>query len=170
MLWRHSVPVLLKLNCKYTKRWLESKSQLDMNFNMKNMNMIINIIIEMLRSQNYRCRFSVPVLYIFNSHDLKVSLIHQVCWNITREHCLQTFPVQIPSEAWLGLGSQHHYKAPNDLPAKNVKRQWLTLGELAVLLIMDAHQQLLIVWGRRSTGNYKNDRPLFTNTQTKNRF
>ena len=46
---------------------------------------------------------------------------------------IKTFPVQTPSEAWLGLGTQHHYKAPNDLRAKNVKRQWLTCGELAVL-------------------------------------
>ena len=36
---------------------------------------------------------------------------------------MKTFPVQTPSEAWLGLGAQHHYKAPNDLCAKNVKRQ-----------------------------------------------
>ena len=64
---------------------------------------------------------------------------------------IKTFPVQTPSEAWLGLGTQHHYKAPNDLRAKNVKRQWLTCGELAVLQIMDARQQLLIVWEHRLT-------------------
>ena len=75
----HSVTILLKLNCEYTRPWLESKSHLDMNFNMKTMTMIINISIETLKSQNYRCRFSVPVLCIFNSHDLKVSLLHQVC-------------------------------------------------------------------------------------------
>ena len=42
---------------------------------------------------------------------------------------IQKFPVQIRLEAWLALGTQHCYEAPDDLHAKNVKRQWLTLGE-----------------------------------------
>ena len=36
---------------------------------------------------------------------------------------IKTFPVQIPLEAWLTLGTQHPYEAPDDLHAKNVKRQ-----------------------------------------------
>ena len=67
MLWCHSMTILLKLHCKYIKQpWFEWKSQVDMNFNMKDMKMIINISIKILKSQNYRFRFSVPRLCIFN--------------------------------------------------------------------------------------------------------
>ena len=71
-----------------------------------------------------------------------------IFWGPSRcRHCNQNqnIPSSNPSEAWLGLGTQHHYKAPNELCAKNVKRQRLTFGELAVLQIMDVRQQLLIV-------------------------
>ena len=36
---------------------------------------------------------------------------------------IKTFSVQIPLEAWLALGTQHSYEAPDDLHAKTVKRQ-----------------------------------------------
>ena len=57
----------MKLICKYIEQsWFEWKSQLDVNFNMKNMKIIINISIKIPKCQNYRFRFSVPVLCIFN--------------------------------------------------------------------------------------------------------
>ena len=85
MLWHHSVTILPTLNCKYIKQpWFEWKSQLDMNFNMKNMKMIINISTEILKSQKYRCRFSVPVLCIFN------------CLMIWKFHCYIKFVKTLP--------------------------------------------------------------------------
>ena len=36
---------------------------------------------------------------------------------------IKTFLVQIRLEAWLASRTQHRYEAPDDLHAKNVKRQ-----------------------------------------------
>ena len=94
MLWCHSVTILLKLHCKYIKQpWFEWKSQADMNFNMKDMKMIVNISIKiLLKSQNYRFRFSMPGLCIFN------------CLMIWKFHCyikfITTFQQALSSNFW----------------------------------------------------------------------
>ena len=49
-----------------------------MNFSTKNMKMIINVS-KTLKYQNFRFRFSVAALCIFNSYDPKISMLHQVC-------------------------------------------------------------------------------------------
>ena len=36
---------------------------------------------------------------------------------------IKMFSVEIPLEAWLALGTQNSYEAPDDLHAKTVKRQ-----------------------------------------------
>ena len=53
---------------------------------MKNMKMIINVSIKILKCQNYRYRFSVPVYLIVSwseSHNVTSNLL-----KITSEHCL----------------------------------------------------------------------------------
>ena len=61
------------------------------------------------------------IIYIYSGESDLVGL-GIVIW-------IKTFPLQIQLEAWLALGTQHRYEAPDDFHAKNVKRQWLTLGE-----------------------------------------
>ena len=91
ILWRHSMT--WQLQCKYIKQpWFEWKSRVDINFNMKDMKMIINISIKILKSQTYRFRFSVPRLCIFN------------CLMIWKFHCYikftKTFHRALSSNFW----------------------------------------------------------------------
>ena len=58
--------------------------ELDMNFNIENMKMIINICIKILKSQNYRLGFSVAALCIFN------------CLMIWKFHCYVKFVKTLP--------------------------------------------------------------------------
>ena len=69
------------------------KSQVDMNFNMKDMKMIMNISIKTLKSQNYGFRFSVPGLCIFNC--LVSWKFHCYILKHSTEHCLQIFDIQL---------------------------------------------------------------------------
>ena len=85
-----SMTILLKLHCKYIKQpWFEWKSQVDMNFNMKDMKMIINIRIKILKSQSYRFRFSLSGLYIFNCLMIRGSIVTSSLLKHSREHCLR---------------------------------------------------------------------------------
>ena len=82
-----------QLHCKYIKQpWFEWKFWVDINFNTKDMKMIINISIKILKSQTYRFRFSVPRLRIFN------------CLMIWKFHCYikftKTFHRALSSNFW----------------------------------------------------------------------
>ena len=63
--------------------------QLDMNFNIKNMKMIINICIKILKSQSYKLRFPVPALYIFT---------YLMIWKF---HCYLKFVKTLPKRTVL---------------------------------------------------------------------